>query len=146
MIVGFTGSRYGMNVSQEKRFRQLLFDLRVSELHHGDCTGADAQTHAIARSLGIEIVGHPPTSNKQRAFCSDFASIFPVKPYLTRDKDIVSYTDALIAVPRSYTMPHNLRGQGTWTTVAYALKLRRRVYVIFPDGTLSNDYGAGYAR
>ncbi|MCR4301818.1 MAG: hypothetical protein NUV51_09425 [Sulfuricaulis sp.] len=102
-----------------------------SELHLGDCVGADAEAHAEAVSLGIKIVGHPPSDTKARAFLS-YAEERKPRAYLLRNQDIaMEGVDGLIAAPKGWV--EELRS-GTWATVRYARKVRRRIWIVRPDG------------
>jgi len=123
--VGFTGTRLGMTSEQARRIEELLIELRATELHHGDCRGADAQAHDIAWRLGLNVVIHPPVNPRMRAFCP--GPCRPAKDYLERDHDIVDECEVLLATPRG---PEELRS-GTWATVRYARKIGRRFLVVF---------------
>ena len=98
--------------------------------HHGDCIGADATAHDYAANLKFHIVIHPPLDAKARAFKP--GKVLECKPYLVRNHDIVDVADTLIACPDG---PERLRS-GTWATVRYALRQRKQVYLIWPDGKL----------
>jgi hypothetical protein len=65
MKIGFTGSREGMSTHQKEQFVLKLNELGVTEFHHGDCAGADAQAHDIIREFfpNVKIVVHPPKSD-----------------------------------------------------------------------------------
>lgn len=143
MILGFTGTSKGMTQKQRDAVRYLLAELPVTYLHHGDCVGADAQVHRDAASRGIKITVHPPSDAKKRAFCVDGGEdtvILPTKPYLSRNRDIVTDgVHGLIAAPKNFTPPENLRGQGTWTTIKYAREAKRPTWIVFPDGTFKAE-------
>ena len=137
MIYGFTGTSKGMTQKQRATFRYLLNELQVTILHHGDCVGADAQAHVDAMARGCVIV-HPPTDDKLRAYCDSPNRCVVRKPkgYLARNRDIVREgVDGLLATPKDFICPSNLRGQGTWTTIGYGRKFGRPIHIIFPDGT-----------
>lgn len=130
---GYTGSRTGMTDLQKLSLSKLLTDLRVQELHHGDCIGGDAQAHEIALSLHLRIVVHPPAEKRYRAFCQGAHEVREPKAYLTRNRDIVGETRYLIGAsvadrPLSYG--------GTWYTINYARQFRD-AYVIWPSGAVS---------
>lgn len=139
MKVGFTGTREGLTKHQREILSSLfLQSKRITELHHGDCTGADEQAHFLALARGtIKVVVHPPDDDKYRAFASETQRVFPLvcievrepKPYLERNRDIVDETEKLIACPIGVV--EKLRS-GTWSTVRYALKQNKRVFVIYP--------------
>lgn len=138
MRIGFTGTRLGMSEAQSLAFTALMMtavrDHPVS-FHHGDCVGADAQAHAVVRSLNgrvrPNIVVHPPTDDRLRAKC-DGDLIRTPHDHLTRNKDIVDGTDLLIAAPET---AEEVQRSGTWSTVRYARKTGKRVVVINPDGS-----------
>ena len=127
--VGFTGTRQGMTSAQAEVVATLL---KAGVLHHGDCVGADAQAHAIARENGLGVVIHPPTSTSLRAFCKGDLS-WPLKPYLQRNRDIVDSTQELVATPAG---PEEQRS-GTWSTIRYARKRGKPVTVVYPDGVVT---------
>lgn len=137
MILGFTGTQEGMRPRQLKAVRQLLYN--CTELHLGDCVGADAEAHAIAAETGTKTVGHLPSNGGRRAFLYYDEEREP-KPYLARNKDIVAEgVDGLIAAPKDFVQPTNLRGQGTWTTIGYARKAGRRIWIVWPDGHVEEE-------
>jgi len=132
--IGFTGTHFGMTDQQKEAVRSLLEQLPTepTELHHGDCVGADAEAHAIARQIGLTIIGHPPTNPKSRAFC-DFDEKREKADYLIRNRYIVDETEVLIACPSTRS---NMLRSGTWSTVRYAFYLRKPVIFVYPDGEI----------
>lgn len=138
MILAFTGTRTGMTPDQRLRVRAHLTRTHPSAVHHGDCIGADAEFHAIALSLGIPIVIHPPVNPTLRAFCAatpadrlvSSVTVLAPRPYLDRNRDMVDLADVLLATPA--------RGRqtgGTWRTVTYARRIGRRVLILHPTAT-----------
>lgn len=100
-------------------------------LHHGDCVGRDAHAHRLARQLGMLVEIHPPIYGSLRAYCeADYANT--PRRFLTRNRDIVDATEALIAAPKGM---EEERRSGTWSTVRYARQQGKRVVVVFPDGS-----------
>lgn len=136
--IGVTGSRYGPATSAQAStfYYQFtaLFNDQEAILHHGDCIGWDAHCHQVARSLGLDIIVHPPDKSEFRAFCEDASYVHPVKPYFERNRDICVSTSVLIGMPS--TAMHEKKRGGTWYTIRYARAIQRRVIVILPDGTL----------
>lgn len=130
-ILGFTGTRHGMTVQQKTQLARFLWG--VAELHHGMCQGADAECHNIARSLGgIWIVGHPSKNTKLFAKDLDVDELREPKDYLVRDLDIVQESEELAATPNTLQeYPYS----GTWTTIGYAIKEKKWVRIIYPDGS-----------
>jgi hypothetical protein len=129
--IGFTGTQHGMTDAQKSALRDLL-DGGAGEFHHGDCIGADSEAHDIAAQCGYTIVLHPPTNPAKRAW-RDAPLKRDEKPYLTRNKDIVTETASLIAAPAD---PEEQLRSGTWSTVRFARQRRKPVFLILPDGTV----------
>lgn len=142
MKIGFTGTQKGMKASQAGKlygilneyYNYNLFD--NSEFHHGDCYGADAQAHQIAKSFKLNIIIHPPINTSKRAFCKDYYLILPEKEYLDRNKDIVKSCELLIATPNEFR--EQLRS-GTWSTIRFARKRKKKIIIIYPDGSWVNE-------
>jgi len=137
MQAGFTGTRGGMTAAQKASFTRLMELLRPAMVafHHGDCVGADAEADAIVRAADsrVVIVIHPPSNQHYQAFCERGGDVVqPPAGYLERNHRIVDACDLLIACPRTAT--EEVRS-GTWATVRYALKLNKRVLIVFPDGS-----------
>jgi hypothetical protein len=135
MKIGFTGTRRGMTDAQIAALRSLLLS-SSGEFHHGDCIGADAQAHDVAVALGFEPVIHPPINPAKRAYkCAQSAHVCEPKEYLARNKDIVRSTEMLIAAPAEDTEQQR---SGTWSTVRFARKLGRKIWIILPNGHLTS--------
>lgn len=138
MIVGFTGTQHGMTWLQWHKLSQMLIEFNVAELHHGDCVGADHDAHRIAtvNPTLIHIHVHPPSNPTKRAFSEIRPQIdtrHRERPYITRNRDIVDATEALIATPAE---PTEQTRSGTWSTIRYARKRGKPVYIINPDGSV----------
>ena len=86
----------------------------------------------LCKAYNIPVVCHPPENEKFRAFThADADEVRVMKPYLTRNMDIVVESDFLVAVPlEDKESPRS----GTWATVRYARGLRKTVVLVFPDG------------
>lgn len=129
MKIGFTGTQAGMTYPQKVRLRQAL--RKCSEFHHGDCIGSDAEAHDICREFEIVVVGHPPQNRRKRAHKKVDREVESL-PYLERNRAIVRAVDVMIACPREFK--DELRS-GTWATIRYARRMKRRMIVIYPDGS-----------
>lgn len=133
MIVGFTGTRKGMNSSQEDRLRGLLSDWqRLWPDHqifvHGGADGADTQAHAIAVELGYGVEVRPTPENMVNWINRlDVAVVHPPKPPLDRNLDIVSQCEVLVATP--YEREEIMRS-GTWATVRAARKQSKHYAIL----------------
>ena len=126
MIVGFTGTRQGMSSTQIRFLEEILVDLKVKELHHGCCVGADDQANSIARSLGIRTMGHPPLNKTQVADCEVDYTYEP-RQYLDRNKDIVNAGSMLLVAPLERT---EIPRSGTWSTYRYANRIGKSLIVL----------------
>lgn len=134
MKVGFTGTRHGCTLSQKNALRALLQSLDISEFHHGDCVGADAQAHYIV-SENVPVHVHPGKVNtRMRAYCATSNVVMHYRPLppLERNKIIVDMTDMLVACPVG---KEEEQRSGTWSTVRYARKQGKKICLVFPDGT-----------
>jgi hypothetical protein len=117
--VGFTGTRKGMTLRQKEVFAAklsyLLFGYDEIEFHHGACMGADVEADNIARNYGCKIHIHPSNDPNTRVNCQEFGdTVYPAKPPLVRDQDIVDAVEVLIAAPKTEC---EVIRSGTWTTV-----------------------------
>jgi hypothetical protein len=131
MRVGFTGTRKGMTRVQRQTVKALLMSGRATEFHHGDCVGADAEAHDVARELRLWVVVHPPTNIEKRAFRQGDETQ-PPRTYLTRNMRIVDDTEKIIAAPDG---PERTRS-GTWYTIRYAKSQNKPVSVVYPSGSV----------
>lgn len=132
--IGFTGTRDGMTQRQVETVTKLLCDLGATDLHHGDCVGADRDAHMVGLVLDLTMHLHGPLETRFRALCEvrlGVDIVYAPKPYLERDRDIVDTTKALIAAPKELT---EVLRSGTWATVRYAIKQRKPVFLVFPNG------------
>ena len=118
-------------MSQAWTFGKFLELLAVTELHHGDCTGADALMAKHARLWGIRVVAHPPTNDAHRAF-EPSDEVRDSDEYLRRNRAIVAKSQLLIAMPDG---PERA-GSGTWYTIHHAVDCLVPVQIIQPDGSV----------
>lgn len=123
-----------MTESQSDMLMLVLYELNkvdpITEVHHGDCVGADDLFHSICYLMDYPIVIHPPINTSKRAYCTGAKLVMPEQDYLVRNRNIVDASDAVIAVPPT---AHELRRSGTWSTYRYAVKQGKEVYLITPD-------------
>jgi len=135
--IAVTGTKEGLTSPQRgSLFRasvaitKLCPNSRMS-LHHGDCIGADAEMHDIAKELGWHVEIHPPILNKYRALCKDADIIHAEYDYLTRNRHLVDAAPILFSCPKE--MHEELRS-GTWAATRYARKKHKKIYTFWPDG------------
>ncbi len=128
MKVGVTGTRSGMTQVQTEQVKLILAELKGTQLHHGDCVGADAEVAELARELGYQIVCHPPEKSDLRAWVPADEMREPFS-YFRRNRNIVDECDVLLVVP--YQTSHQPNG-GTWYTYDYAVKKSVRTEIIWP--------------
>lgn len=135
---GFTGTRKGMTPRQHRELKFLLWArIAISlkredlppEFHHGGCKGSDREAEDIARKFGYIIHVHP-AKEQWGQWISDPKNdiLYPCKPYLERNRDIVNAVDHLFATPDG---AERLRS-GTWATVRYARVELKSYTIIYP--------------
>lgn len=130
MIIGFTGTRHGMTVVQNRNMITLLQDLDPEWVHHGDCLGADHQVDLAAQLLDICRHVHPCNIASQRAYCAGEVIESTLAP-LVRNRVIVDACALLLAAPDT---TQERRRSGTWSTVRYARRIGRPIKLLLPDG------------
>ncbi len=128
MRLGFTGTRDGMTDQQKDKLIEVLDAYNISQLHHGDCVGADEFAHNLAKNMGIFVVVHPPIDPRLRAFCQG-DEIRDTLPYIERNHSIVDETGALFVAPR--TKEEQVRS-GTWATYRYARSMEIPIWKADP--------------
>lgn len=134
--LGITGTRHGCTPIQLTVLRDLLASLDPGELRHGDCVGVDVQAAKIASELGWVTIAHPPSDPKARAWHNS-TRILPEKPYLERNRHIVTRSLALIAVPDrdiDPAKPWRPGDGGTAYTANYAHSNGYPLHLIYPTG------------
>jgi len=129
VIIGFTGSRKGINKRQEDIIKSFLLKSGATHLHHGDCVGADTSFHEIGEELNLSISIHPPNKKGLRSFCSPKGEGInhEEKPFIKRNHDIVDACDVLIACPETNK---EVQRSGTWATIRYARKQGKKIELI----------------
>lgn len=143
IVVGFSGTRRGLTDAQRSALAVEL-GLDATEVHHGDCVGADHQAHLVARFLGLRVVVHPPRERAWRAWCRG-AEVREPDGYLRRNSAIVAESERLVACPSSAR--EQGRGSGTWHAVRVARRTGVPLRVLLPDGrVMKEDPGAWRAK
>jgi hypothetical protein len=136
IIIGFTGSRFGMTTAQKLVVASFLDELQTSYnfvcLMHGDCTGADDQANRMAKEREFFTWALPPKVNRYRARSpSDLVST--PAAYLVRDRLIALGCHEGLACPAT---EKESRMSGTWYTIKEMKKLKKKVTIITPTGGL----------
>lgn len=141
MILAFTGTRAGMTPKQRLAVFNLVENLKPSTVLHGDCIGADTDFHKICMAIRGSIINpEPPFINlypadhSARAHNEGYDTIYPAADDpLKRNLAMVKACDELIATPKEYV---EIIRSGTWTTRRYAIKEKKVIYTVYPDGTV----------
>ncbi len=146
MKVGITGTRHGITAAQQARLHELTSTAQATELHHGDCQGADAAAHFGVLNMRswrmftglprIRLVAHPADDSEWRAFCQGYDELREPLPYLDRNHALVDAVDLLLALPRTAAEE---RRSGTWAAVRYARQAGTPVIIIEPGGAWRLD-------
>lgn len=142
MIIGVSGSRYGITPQQELTFRRLLWqeveyrnldrDAREKDqFHHGAAVGVDEKTATIAKNeFGLWTVAHPTYMTSWTTSFESDVTLKPLQP-LRRNMDIVYTVQLLFALPLTR---HEVLRSGTWATIRAARSKRLKGIIIYPDG------------
>jgi hypothetical protein len=125
--IGFTGTRDGMTTYQRHCLEVVLWAHKHAEsFHHGDCVGADAQAHALAREVHIPCHVHPPLVSRYRAWCVGGVR-YPPCAYRARNQAIVQACTLLIAAPKTL---EETAHSGTWMTIRFARHCGKAVVIL----------------
>ena len=141
MIVSFTGTRKGMGDSQHSRVLELVAEFAPTEVHHGDCVGADAEFAEIVGTCPLfksEVVAHPgvPKHSGHRLYRANSkynTQNLKEKPYLERNREMVDLLgpdDVLIAAPAPDSV-------GTEYTIDYGIKKGKKVVIVDTEGVVT---------
>lgn len=131
MRIGFTGTQFGMTQAQRRSFNSLIYVLKPTHFHHGDCVGADRTAGEFVWGRGgIVVTIHPPTDERKRGYAPYHFAEEPAA-YGIRNRAIVDCCDMLIAAPKRES--EHLRS-GTWMTVRAARRQHKPVAIIYPNG------------
>lgn len=137
--IGITGTKEGMTYEQYEVYKKYSNMIGKYTLHHGDCIGVDCEIQYYTSSnTGNHIVVHPPENKKYQCYrrTTDNMTILKSKDYLERNKDIVNDSDVMFACPKENE--EQLRS-GTWATIRYSRKMKKPLYIIFPDGAIKRE-------
>lgn len=137
MKIGFTGTRTGMTQPQRVIFIELTKN--CTEFHHGCCVGADETAGMLILTcllVPARVILHPPIITHHMGKDCYGDEVRPAKSFHVRDRDIVDETEMLIATPKGFV--EELRS-GTWTTIRYARKVKKPIFIIQPDGNIIKE-------
>lgn len=142
MIVGFTGTRKGTTAKQAVALSDWIrrYAASITDAHHGCCVGADEDFGGavVAGALSVSVIAHPSNiaamTSRAALAAADF--VRDALPPLDRNRDIVDASDVLLACPQG--MAEEQRS-GTWATVRYARRLKKRIVIFWPDGTTTQE-------
>lgn len=156
MKISFTGTQSGMTPWQQDELGKRLLELNCSELVNGGCIGADEGSILIALQVGVRIFHLYPSYLKHKqgevvkvgdsggqyvtrtlkVFGEVSIKIEKEMAPLVRNQIIVDSSDVLIAAPKEHK--HTLRS-GTWATIRYAWKRKKKVIIIPPIERTDNE-------
>lgn len=136
IVVGFTGTRFGMTPAQKDAVERLLRYgqyAKVATVLHGSCQGVDTEAALIAAALDPrpKIVALPGPEGPWENPLAVADQRRPPKGHFARNRDIVGECDVLVVCPKEDE--RQPRG-GTWYTYDYARKVGRRILLVYPGG------------
>ena len=131
--IGFTGTQTGMTQHQKDMVELILtfhkYSGGISEVHHGDCVGADDEFNTIAGDKYLlKSIAHPSDIDSKRAW-GRYEVCLPTKTPLERNHNIVDAVDIMIATPKERL---EVLRSGTWATIRYCRKIGKIVHIIYP--------------
>lgn len=141
MYCAVTATRRGLTEAQLETARRILRSprLRILRLSHGDAPGGDAQLHALALELGLE-VHIRPSDHPERAHCEGATLVHEPLPPLERNAELAGDGWLLLAFPAGFAEEQR---SGTWSTVRAARRVGQRrskgIIVVWPDGTHATE-------
>jgi hypothetical protein len=124
----FTGTRKGMTDRQKVEVERLFVELGVSTVYHGVAVGSDEEASLIAQRLGIRTRGFPSNKDEDRSRVAHSDAIEAPGEPLQRNKAMVTRAHLVIACPDG---PERQRS-GTWSTIRFAKKEGKKLYVVEP--------------
>ena len=139
-VITMTGTRHAHKLTTQQKhnfaiYLKILLHHGYTHLQHGDALGADAFAHQEATMLGFQVIIHPPTDPKFRAFCQSEDIRIP-NAYKIRNQSMVESCSLVLALPANNT--ERLRS-GTWMTVRMARKQGLPIVIFYPDGRVSDS-------
>jgi len=132
--VSVTGTRVGATEAQLAALHKVLSEQFApgAIFRHGDCVGVDSQAAQMAYTIGYRVIAHPGPDDSHFRANAPSHEVLPCQAFFARNRAMVDAADVLVVVPVSDCWQS--RG-GTWYTHDYAVKKKRPVIVIWPDGT-----------
>lgn len=124
-----------MTAAQRLAVRSLLVALMPDKVLHGGCVGADDDFDEIASEFQLPIGVYPSTVYSKWGKRRSPTVQSPQSP-LVRNKLMAYSCNVLIATPKEY---NEVIRSGTWATVRYARKYHKRIYLVFPDGSIKEE-------
>lgn len=142
MIIGFTGTRNGMTLSQRNAVCDILSELGgVFVGLHGSCVGADEHFDELCRQFGCKTTARPCTAPPDLIAKTGARAIAePTRP-MKRNRAIVADADVMIACPPNRSPIKS--GSGTWATVGLARRARRPLFIVYPEGDIEEERTGG---
>ncbi len=131
--VGFTGTQKGMTDIQKAMVTRFLVESKVAIGIHGGCIGADTQFDDICYNNHLTTIIYPSNISGKRGMCHYTPFVMAVDKPLNRNHIIVDKSDLLIAAPKE---TEEVIRSGTWATIRYSIKKHKKVYIIYPDGSI----------
>jgi hypothetical protein len=135
--LGFTGTREALTEAQGASLCKALWYYKqwATIMHNGDCVGADEYAGKYWQLCGGQLWLHPPTVRQHRANLPG-ELISKALPHKQRNMAIVLASDIIIACPKEAA---EVARSGTWATIRYAREAGKRLFIIYPNGTVEGD-------
>lgn len=146
-----TGTQEGATNAQMLTLAELMMGEGLSTVdmfywHFGDCIGADQQAFDMVSDVFMFIaytVAHPTNVEGKRAFCQATEIREPMESLGRNARMAYLGHNGLFALPRTH---YEILKSGTWATVRTAAKLKRPIWIIYPDGSFTTEFESALNR
>lgn len=115
--------------------------MKPTECCDGLCLGGDDEFADICVKLELRprMIARPGRSAKggNNDLLGDpcrHDEVLPQKPFLERNKDIVEWAEIVVACPFESELKTT---GGTWFTVSFTMKKNKGLFVVWPDGKVT---------
>jgi len=141
MKLWFSSTKYGMTLPQKLKVQEFLVKNKeiIKTIRHEDFIGGEEEFHRMCLNFDLfnKIIIHPPKDRTNRALCKASVILDPMMDSTSRRSNMAIKSDFLLATPHSYS--ENIR-KGCWQSIRIAKQKEMDLLIVFPDGSLCNEY------
>lgn len=150
IVAGFSCSRDGWTIYQEKAVKYVLDLVRPSLVVHGGGRKGDELFDTLCKKREIPRRIYP-ANNLPSFLCMPLAAneeyddeegdleVMARSPAPGRNLLVIQDSHVTIACPNSDHAPHSMRGQGTWHFIRHSREAMKPLFLIPPNGVLMEE-------